>query len=280
MATKLKTVPKNHGKKRPRQGPVQVPPATNGPAPPPQKRGRLYVEATDVREKADQLGMLAPTLGGPLSDLNYADQAEQEDDYVAEVDPLVGHAADVVQQDLLRYPEVCAAADVQPAAHQARADQVAAAGEAYVGAAQRDQDVQDGLMVLGTDNRKLREDLTQLVPRALAGGLIPDALVPMVRARWLRIESEMEKQAAKDTQQKKSTHTSTQASQAEQNKAQARENLLHTMLDLKADRPVDPMRAAEAIRTYDEVTGEQATQAEELLASQAATASDRRTGAR
>ena len=87
---------------------------------------------------------------------------------------------------------MCGAADVQPATHQARADQVSAAGEAYVGAVQRDQDVQDGLAVLGTDNRKLREDLTQLVPRALAGGMIPEALVPLVRARWQRIESEME----------------------------------------------------------------------------------------
>ena len=102
MATKLKTVPKSHGKKRPpRKGPVQVPPATTGP-PLSQKRGRLFIEPTEVREKADQLGMLAPMLGGPLSDLNYEDQTAQENNYVVEVDPLVGHAADVVHQDLLR----------------------------------------------------------------------------------------------------------------------------------------------------------------------------------
>jgi transposase len=257
---KIKPVPRNPGK-RPKNAPQ---PDTT-----PRGRGRLFVEPATIRDQADQLGALAPRIGGPLATMTSKARDAQEEAVVVTIDPVVGHVAEVVQKDLLRYEEVEKTAGVDRTRHAALADQVAASQEAYVNAARRDQSIEDSLRAVGHANRKLRADLKQAIPLALSQGLVPAGQEAALRSALTGLQAEEAKLQNKKQAARAEATRDTQKAQAAKERSSRREDLLETMLALKERRKVDPVQAAEALRTYAAVAGEQEAAADAALTEEA-----------
>ncbi|MCS6914509.1 MAG: hypothetical protein RMK29_13375 [Myxococcales bacterium] len=232
---------------------------SSGPPQPPlgtPARGRLFVEPEQVRAAADRLSALGPRLGGVLADLTLQQRHDQEQRWVVQVDPLVGHTAEVVRQDLLRYEEVRQAAQLDPAAHAARADQVRAAETAYLNAQQRAIEVEDSLRAVGHDNRQMRLALREAIPRALEQALVPEPLRPTLRSLWTALQAEEAKRAEQLAAARRQSAAAGQQAAAELEQRRRQEEMVRTMLELRQDQPrgeVDPWRTAAAARTYQEV---------------------------
>lgn len=249
---KIRSVPRHPGKGHP-TGPAH-PPASS-PA-----RGRLRVEPTEVRDKADQLGALAPQLGGPLAALSQAQQDQQEAHYILEVDPFAQLVGDRVQRDLLRrYDEVARAAEEDPDRHRALLDQMDAAAAAYTNARQRADDIDDGLRVVGHTNRVLRDELSRAIPLAIAhgSGSIPPGEQASFLSAWNTIQAEIDKQKQKSADARQQSQAETQKWQEQLAQQQRRAQLIDTIADLHAGRPPAPEQAAAAVAGYKEWQKEQ-----------------------
>lgn len=240
---KLKTVPRNPNKK-----------AVGGV---PAARPGLDVEPKVVLDLSEK--MLAQGEGLGVADVARAVQ----DGIVREVDARISVVAGTGGPQLSRHPTVEAAAGVTGAEILSRRSQLENMSAIYGIVVDVGQDVKDSQRVVGTRARQVRGRLGDLAGRILSGQEPElEAKHPGLRerlmVRWKPVQQAQTKYQEAASARAQETRRETAAGEASVAALGRREDLLRTVLDMKAGRAVEPARAEAAVAAHEEQAAEDA----------------------
>ncbi len=126
-------------------------------------------------------------------------------------------------------------------------------------------DVADSRAVAARLLYRLREEIRRRIQAALPGGVQFGDRQRRLMALWAPVKSLEERQKANAAERQTAGVRKAAARQAELEGTLSRQELLEVIIDCKADRPVDPTRAAAAMATLKEVKEARAAAVAEIL---------------
>lgn len=182
-------------------------------------------------------------------------------------------------------PEIFDRAAVKPAELVEGAEKIVGVTACYQAAERGQEQLRVSRGILAKAIRLLRSEVLDATRHLLT---VPD-LKPELRARiqatLLPIEVGLDKQRAEEQKRRSGTISANQQSQADLERLAEKEVLLRVMEELRGGRSVDPVAAAQALRTHDELKAERAAAAAKAVSEEAGKAkkpraSNRRTGNR